>query len=134
MKKALDIESWREKLSDELLNNVLPFWLKYSLDTECGGYFNCLDRDGSVYDTTKHMWLQSRMVWMFSRLYNEFGGRAEWLDAARLGLEFITRHGVTPDGRVYFSLTREGRPVFIQRKLFSECFYSMALDEYARAT
>ncbi len=126
--------AWREKLTDELLNNVTAFWLRHSLDREHGGYFNCLDCDGSVYDTTKHMWLQSRMVWMYSRMYNQFGGENAWLDAARLGLEFITKHGITSEGRAYFSLTREGRPVFIQRKLFSECFYSMALDEYSRAT
>ncbi len=134
MAKSFKTSMWREKLTDELLNNVTPFWLRHSLDSECGGYFNCLDRDGSVYDTTKHMWLQSRMVWMYSRLYNQFGKNSAWLDAARMGLEFITRHGITPEGRAYFSLTRQGKPVFIQRKLFSECFYSMALDEYSRAT
>jgi N-acylglucosamine 2-epimerase len=113
---------------------VTSFWLEHSLDREHGGYFNCLDQDGTVYDTTKHMWLQSRMVWMFSRLYNSLEQRPEWLDAARLGLEFIREHGKTPEGRVYFSLTADGRPVALQRKLFSECFYSMALDEYSRAT
>ena len=134
MAEPFNPSPWREKLTDELLNNVTAFWLRHSLDSDYGGYFNCLDRDGAVYDTTKHMWLQCRMVWMYSRLYNQFGAQESWLDAARLGLEFITRHGLTPEGRAYFSLTREGLPVFIQRKLFSECFYSMALDEYSRAT
>ena len=31
-----------------LLNDVLPFWEKYSLDKVYGGYFTCLDRFGKV--------------------------------------------------------------------------------------
>jgi N-acylglucosamine 2-epimerase len=34
----------------QLKEQILPFWLKHSADRECGGYFTCLDRDGSVYD------------------------------------------------------------------------------------
>ena len=37
------------------------------------------------------------------------------------------------DHRVYFSVTQDGQPVKLQRKLFSECFYVMALSEHAIA-
>ena len=33
------------------------------------GFFTCLDIDGSVFDDTKYVWLQSRQVWMLMRLY-----------------------------------------------------------------
>ena len=118
---------------EELYQRVLPFWMNHSLDRECGGYFNCLDREGKVYDTTKYMWLQSRQLWMLSRLYNTAGKNPDWLEAARLGYDFIAAHGQGPEGRVYFSLDRQGRPKFIQRKVFAECFYIMALAEYSRA-
>ena len=58
----------------ELYENVLPFWLKNSLDYEYGGYFNCLDEDGNVYDTRKHCWLQGRQVWMMSKIHNRNHG------------------------------------------------------------
>ena len=35
---------------EELFGSVLPFWMEKSPDTECGGYFTCLDRYGNVYD------------------------------------------------------------------------------------
>ena len=38
-----------EQYRSELFDSVLPFWLKNSQDKEYGGYFSCLDRDGSVY-------------------------------------------------------------------------------------
>jgi N-acylglucosamine 2-epimerase len=127
----------REQIRTNLDESVLPFWMKHSPDREFGGYFNCLDRDGSVYDTKKHAWLQGREVWMFSRLHNaRHPGEASspYLDMARLGMGFLRKHLQRPDGRCYFSLARDGKPVFIQRKPFSECFYVMALAEYARAT
>ena len=126
-------EKYLELFREELYRRVLPFWLEHSLDHECGGYFNCLDREGKVYDTTKYMWLQCRQVWMLSKLYNTVEKKSEWLEAARLGYEFIAAHGRGPEGRVYFSLDRQGRPKFIQRKVYAECFYIIALAEYSRA-
>ena len=57
-----------------------------------------------------------------------------WLDLAQGGLDFIRAYGRAPDGRVYFSVTRDGQPIHIQRKIYSEVFYVMALTEMARAT
>ena len=62
------LKSLKNELETELFDRVLPFWEKYSPDHVNGGYFNCLDRDGKVYDTTKYIWLQARQVWMFSKL------------------------------------------------------------------
>ena len=63
----------------ELLDKVVPFWLEKSQDKEFGGYFTCLNRDGSVFDTDKFIWLQGREGWMFATLYNKVEKRPEWL-------------------------------------------------------
>lgn len=125
---------FRSKYEAELLESVVPFWLRYSLDREFGGYFTCLDRKGQVYDTRKYLWLQGRAVWMWSRLYNEVERRPEWLEAARLGASFVERHALDPGGRSYFSLTREGLPVHFQRKPYATAFVAQGLLEFARAT
>jgi len=62
-----------------LLEDIVPFWLRHSLDRQCGGYLHHLDRDGSVWCTDKMMWMQGREVWMFARLYNMVERREEWL-------------------------------------------------------
>ena len=67
----MDFKKLSDQYRDELLNNVLPFWLQNSQDKEFGGYFTCLDREGKVFDTDKFIWLQGREVWMFSMLYNK---------------------------------------------------------------
>jgi len=134
MTNAATFFKYKQLYKSELLENIIPFWEKHSIDRVNGGYFNCLDRDGSIYDRRKNVWLQGRQVWMFSRLYNTVEKRPEWLEIARLGAEFLKKHAIRPDRRVYFSVTETGAPLGMQRKIFSECFYVMAMAEYARAS
>ena len=124
----------KKKYVDALLLDVIPFWERHSLDRECGGYFTCLDREGRVYDTDKFMWLQGRQVWTFSMLYNRVEKRASWLDVARLGVDFMTRHGMDADGNWYFSLNRQGQPLIQPYNIFSDCFAAMAFSQYALAS
>ena len=49
----MDFKKLANQYRDELLDNVLPFWLEHSQDIEFGGYFSCLDREGKVFDTDK---------------------------------------------------------------------------------
>ncbi len=116
-----------------LLDDVIPFWEKHSIDRECGGYFTCLRRDGTVFDTDKFVWLQARQVWTFSMMYNRCEPRPAWLEVARHGAEFLLRNGRAPDDSWYFSLTREGRPLVQPYNVFSDCFAAMAFAQYSLA-
>ena len=126
-------DRYRRKYEEELFERVIPFWERHSPDREHGGFFNNLDQDGTVYDTTKHVWLQGRQVWMFSKLYRCVDARPGWLAMARLGVDFLRNRAARSDGRVYFSMTADGKPIYLQRKIFTECFYAMALAEFSRA-
>lgn len=128
------IEELSTQYRQTLLEDVIPFWLTHAIDSTHGGFLNCLDQDGSVYNTDKAMWIQCRAVWMFSKLYNEVRQQPEWLNAARAGYEFITRHGFDTDGRMFFIVTRDGRPLRKSRHLYTETFGAIACAEYYRAT
>jgi N-acylglucosamine 2-epimerase len=117
-----------------LLDDILPFWQRHSVDREQGGFFTCLDRDGSVYDTDKFVWLQARQVWLFAMLYRCLEQRPAWLDIARHGAEFLKRHGIDTAGNWYFSLDRSGAPLVQPYNVFSDCFAAMAFSAYGQAT
>ncbi len=119
---------------DGLLASTMPFWMAHAIDRECGGFFNCLDRDGSVVSTDKSVWVAGRFTWLTALLYNEVEQRQEWLDASRHGIEFLERHCFDTDGRMFFAVTRDGRPLRKRRYVFSETFGAIAFSEYARAT
>ncbi len=130
----MDFNLLAQQYKSELLDNVLPFWLECSQDKEYGGYFTCLDRDGSVYDTDKFIWLQGRQVWMFSMLCNKVEKRPEWLACAVQGAEFLKKYGHDGDYNWYFSLNREGKPLIQPYNIFSYTFAAMAFAQAAIAT
>ncbi len=118
---------------DGLLNDTVPFWVRHSVDHKHGGFMTCLDRDGTVLDTDKGLWQQGRFTWLLSTLYNTVEKRDEWLDLAGKGIEFMRNHGFDEDGRMYFLVTREGRPLRKRRYIFTESFAAAAFCAYARA-
>ncbi len=130
----MDFKKLANQYKDELLDNVLPFWLENSQDHEYGGYFTCLDREGRVFDTDKFIWLQGREVWMFSMLYNKVEKRKEWLDCAVQGGEFLKKYGHDGDYNWYFSLDRLGRPLVEPYNIFSYTFAAMAFGQLSLAT
>jgi N-acylglucosamine 2-epimerase len=119
---------------DTLLGDVIPFWLRHGLDRDHGGVMTMLDRDGSVLDTDKSIWFQGRAGWMFATLYTTVEQRPEWLEAARSCVDFSRRHGHGPGGKMWFSVTRDGRPLRMRRYVFSESFAAIAYAAYARAS
>ena len=72
----------------ELTREVVPFWEKYSIDREKGGYFTCIDDQHKVFDTDKFVWLQARQVWTFATLYDHFEKKQTWFEIARCGSDF----------------------------------------------
>lgn len=123
-----------ELYKSTLLDDVLPFWSKHSLDRQDGGYFTCLDRAGNVYDTDKFIWLQNRQVWTYSMFYNRLEKRSQWVDIARHGAEFLAKYGRDEEGNWYFALDRTGQPLVQPYNIFSDCFAAMAFSQYALAS
>ena len=119
---------------DTLLTDVIPFWLKHGMDRKHGGIITALDRDGAVLDTDKSVWFQGRAGWMFSTLYNTVERRPEWLQAAKSCIGFLRRHCYGPGGKMYFTVTREGKPLRMRRYVYSESFAAIAFAAYAKAT
>lgn len=120
---------------DGLLQDVLPFWTTHAVDRECGGFITSLDRDGTVVDTDKNVWQQGRFTWLLGELYNQVEPREEWLELAEHGVRFLQQHCFDPqDGRMWFHLTRDGRPLRKRRYAFSESFAAIAFGELAKAT
>ena len=128
------IKSWAESYKKDLTENIMPFWMKYGLDRENGGVYTCVDRDGSLMDTTKPVWFQGRFAFICSFAYNNVEKNQEWLDAAKSTLEFIEKHCFDEQGHMYFSVTAEGKPLRKRRYVFSETFAAIAMSEYALAT
>lgn len=117
-----------------LHENVMPFWLRHGLDRKHGGILTALDRDGTVLDTDKSVWFQGRAGWMFATLHLADPSRGDYLEAARSCVDFLDAHGYAPDGKLYFTVTREGQPLRMRRYVYSEAFAAIAHAAFARVT
>jgi N-acylglucosamine 2-epimerase len=127
------LKQLRAQYRAALYGDIVPWWEKHSFDRECGGYHCCLDREGRPWANDKYMWMTGREIWMFSHLYNCHPQNAAWLDAARRGADFMLRHAFLPDGKMYFRLTRDGRPMSKVLSIYTEVFAAIGLAELSRA-
>lgn len=118
---------------DGLLLDTVPFWQKHSPDRASGGFLTLLDADGTVVGGDKPIWIQGRAAWLFSTLYETVEARKEWLELAGHGIDFLTRHAFDSDGRMFYSVTRDGAPLRKRRYLFSEAFAVMAYAAFGKA-
>ncbi|MBP5619637.1 MAG: AGE family epimerase/isomerase [Bacteroidaceae bacterium] len=130
----VDFKALAAQYKSELLDRVMPFWMEKSIDAECGGFFTCLERDGTVFDTDKFIWLQGRQVWMLATLYNKVAPRQDWLDAAIAGADFLMKYGHDGHFNWYFSLDRAGHPLVEPYNIFSYTFAVIAFGQLYLAT
>ena len=130
--KLLDARDW---VKGELERSA-AFWLERGMDQEHGGVYTCLDRKGEIYSTDKSVWMQGRCAWIYAFLCHSYGVRQEWLDASKSCLDFMEEHcfNHASGGRMYFTVTAEGKPLRQRRYYFSEAFCAMANAEYYGVT
>ena len=135
MKDTARLQAYRDWVQQQL-QICTEFWLKNGMDHKYGGVYTCLDRKGEIYSTDKSVWMQGRCGWIFAYLCHMYGSRPEWLDASKSCLDFLEDHCINHEagGRMYFTVTEDGRPLRQRRYYFSEAFYAIANGEYYGVT
>ncbi len=129
-----DLKDLQKFYRDQLLNDTVPFWFPRSVDSQYGGYLLMRDKDGSLLDDDKAVWIQGRAAWLLSTLYNTVEQKPAWLEAAKSGIDFLNEHCFDSDGQMFFHVTRDGRPIRKRRYFFSETFAVIANAAYAKAS
>jgi N-acylglucosamine 2-epimerase len=132
MKKS-EIKKYRDIYRDGLLHDTIPFWFPRSVDREFGGFLTSFGQDGTLLQTDKSVWFQGRFTWMLATLYNTVEKKGEWLALAKHGIDFLNNYCFDNDGRMFFSLARDGKPLRKRRYIFSEIFAVIALASYGIA-
>ncbi len=125
---------WGECYHEDLVKNIMPFWMEHGVDHEHGGVYTCVDRDGTLMDTTKSVWFQGRFAYICAYAYNNIEKRAEWIDAAKSTIDFIEAHCFDTDRHMFFEVKADGTPLRKRRYVFSESFAAIAMAEYSKAT
>lgn len=128
------ISEWAQSYKTDLTENIMPFWMEHGWDKVNGGVYTCVDRDGSLIDSTKSVWFQGRFAFVCAYAYNNVEHNLQWLEASKSAIDFIEKHCFDENGHMYFEVTAEGEPLRKRRYVFSETFAAIAMSEYALAT
>lgn len=134
MEKTEYLKLWADRYKKDFTTDIIPFWLKHGLDKKHGGVYTCVNRDGSLIDSTKSVWFQGRFGFVAAYAYNNIEKNPEWLAASKSCIDFIEAHCFDSDGRMFFEVTADGRPLRKRRYIFSECFAAIAMSEYSLAS
>lgn len=118
---------------EDLLNKILPFWIDNAIDYKNGGIYTCLTEKGEIYGTEKSVWFQGRALWAFSKAYNCINKNEDYLKAAEAIYVFLP-NCTDSDGRMFFTVTEDGREIQKRRYYFSETFAAIGCAEFYKAT
>lgn len=137
LRGEMSLHDIARRMERELLEDIVPFWERHSVDREFGGFLTCLNRDGSVYDTTKQLWMQWREVYMFAALWNAGYRERRYLELAEGGFDFLWQYGRMADGTYHYLLDRSGAVLSDTdsgQEVFTESFAAIGCAELYRAT
>jgi cellobiose epimerase len=128
------LSAYQERIRQELLTNILPFWMEHTLDHENGGYYGALTNDLAVdNDVPRSAVVAARILWTFSAAYRAYNDPA-YMRAARHAFNYLT--GPLWDaeyGGVYWTVDRQGRAVNDRKHVYAQAFAIYALSEYYQA-
>ena len=129
------MDELRQKVEAELTGDILPFWLKYSIDEEFGGFRGQIANDLTIdRHAAKGLILNARILWTFSKAFSVYRDPV-YLATARRAYEYITQHFWDNDfGGVYWMVDFEGRPLDTKKRIYGQAFTVYALAEYAHSS
>ena len=133
---AEPLSKTKERYEKELYESVVPFWERHAVDPEHGDLFTCLDRDGSVYDTFKHVWREWRGAYSFAMLYNGPRRDPRWLARSEAIAAFLMGKTRAADGSYPFLVDRGGKTLKQggSDAVFTHAFAAIACAELYKAT
>lgn len=119
-----------EGVKAQLIEDILPFWLK-QVDTTHGGFYGLVDENLIVDEKAdKSGVLMSRYLWALSAAY-PYVKDSEILNAARNVFDFIVNHMEDKEHEgIYWSVTYDGKPSVTQKHVYVQSFTIYALSEY----
>jgi mannobiose 2-epimerase len=128
------VQDLRQNVETELLTDIIPFWLKYSVDDEYGGFRGQISNDLAIdSQAAKGVILNARILWTFSRAFCVYANPV-YLEAARRAYEYLIRFFWDDEfGGVYWMLDYLGRPLDTKKRIYAQAFSVYAFAEYYNA-
>ncbi len=125
---------FKDELKQEL-NEILRFWMDYTIDSVNGGFIGRIDQEGNKYpEAPKGSVLNSRILWTFSAAYN-LEHKQEYLLVAKRSFRYLADFFYDKEfGGVYWSVDYKGKPLDTKKQIYALSFAVYGLSEYYLST
>jgi len=129
------VQDLRQRVENELQSNILPFWLRYAIDEQYGGFRGQIANDLAIDPLApKGLILNARLLWTFSRAFRVYGEEV-YLQTARRAYDYLARFFWDAEyNGVFWLLDHLGRPLESKKRIYGQAFTVYALAEYHRVT
>ena len=129
------LEALREEVKDELVNDILPFWMNRMTDREQGGFYGRIDGNNCLHpDAPKGAILNARILWTFSAAFRLLK-KPEYLETATRAKRYLLDFFYDKHyGGIFWELNADGTPSDAKKQIYALGFAIYGLSEYARAT
>jgi mannobiose 2-epimerase len=126
---------FKKKVEDELLKDILPFWIKYDIDEEFGGFYGQITNELKINKKApKGSVLCSRILWAYSAAYSKYQD-SKYLEVAKRAYGYLLSKFWDEEYLgVYWMLDYKGNPIDTTKQIYSEAFAIYALTEYYKVT
>jgi cellobiose epimerase len=123
------------RVEKELRENILPFWMRHTIDRAQGGFFGevrgNLEPDA---EAERGALLSSRILWTYSSAFRHYREPA-YADMARWAFEDLSKRFWDADnGGWFWSTSAAGRPLRTRKQIYGQAFGMYAHSEFYRAT
>ena len=129
------MQNLKSELHNELVNNILPYWIDKVVDKENGGFYGCIDGGEQVHPTAgKGVVLNTRILWTFSAAYR-LEKNPEYLKIAERAFDYIQKYFTDKkNGGVFWELNYKGEPLNRRKQMYAQGFALYGYSEFYRAT
>ena len=131
----LALSELRRRAEAELIQDILPFWVRHAFDPATGYLAGVVTTDLRRFDEVpRHVVLCARLLWTFAAAAR-FERRPEWLETGRRAFALLT--GPFWDARqggVFWSLDRDGGVFSDRKQIYAQAFAIYGLAEWHAAT
>lgn len=128
-----EFEKYRNLYYNTLVNEVMPFWLKNTIDIT-GAINNCIDEDGTIISKERYIWSQGRALWTFSAMYNRIEKKKEYLEVATGLFNYLMNTGRDESGKWLYRFDENGNILDRDISIYVDGFVLIGMTEYYIAT
>ena len=125
---------WAARLKKEVAGDILPFWARYAVDPDNGGFYGKIDCDLQIdAHAPRAAVINSRILWTYaaaSRLIDP-----QYRDLADRAWNYIVdKFWDAEYGGIYWMVDYRGHAVSDRKQIYAQAFAIYAFAEYFRAT